>query len=178
MAPFAKGDPKTWGDELFAAIGKYLEAGKQWWLCTSTPPITYCWAFDQDPQQRLGPRVAEEDPSARAQGMLGAGDGASDPFGLIERHAAGHADVSQRLGHLFEGREPGERPAAVLDDRGQHEGRQNPVAGGRKRSEQRVSRGFAARAAPVSSMSFATLRSPTAERANAIPSRRNAASRP
>jgi hypothetical protein len=26
VAPFAKGDPKTWGDELFAAVGKHLEA--------------------------------------------------------------------------------------------------------------------------------------------------------
>ena len=26
VAPFAKGDPKTWGDELFTAVGKYLEA--------------------------------------------------------------------------------------------------------------------------------------------------------
>jgi HEAT repeats len=27
IAPFAKGDPKTWGDELFAATSKHLEAG-------------------------------------------------------------------------------------------------------------------------------------------------------
>jgi hypothetical protein len=27
VAPFAKGDPKTWGDELFAVTGKHLEAG-------------------------------------------------------------------------------------------------------------------------------------------------------
>jgi hypothetical protein len=27
VAPFAKGDPKTWGDELFAVAAKYLEAG-------------------------------------------------------------------------------------------------------------------------------------------------------
>jgi hypothetical protein len=27
VAPFAKGDPKTWGDELFAVTAKYLEAG-------------------------------------------------------------------------------------------------------------------------------------------------------
>lgn len=27
VAPFAKGDPKTWGDELFATLGKHLEAG-------------------------------------------------------------------------------------------------------------------------------------------------------
>ena len=26
VAPFAKGDPKTWGDELFATLSKYLEA--------------------------------------------------------------------------------------------------------------------------------------------------------
>ena len=26
VAPFAKGDPKTWGDELFATLCKYLEA--------------------------------------------------------------------------------------------------------------------------------------------------------
>jgi HEAT repeats len=27
VAPFAKGDPKTWGDELFATTAKYLEGG-------------------------------------------------------------------------------------------------------------------------------------------------------
>jgi hypothetical protein len=27
VAPFAKGDPKTWGDELFAVTAKHLEAG-------------------------------------------------------------------------------------------------------------------------------------------------------
>ena len=27
VAPFAKGDPKTWGDELFAVVSKYLEVG-------------------------------------------------------------------------------------------------------------------------------------------------------
>src|SRR4029079_17237609 len=27
VGPFAKGDPKTWGDELFTVVGKYLEGG-------------------------------------------------------------------------------------------------------------------------------------------------------
>src|SRR5690349_8303328 len=78
-------------------------------------------ALDQDPQERLGSGVAEEDAAARLERLFGAGQGLADLRRVVDGDPARHADVAQCLRDLLERGELGQAAAVAVDDPGEDE---------------------------------------------------------
>src|SRR5262245_28196996 len=94
---------------------RQLAPGHRFELVADRADLSFVEAFDQDPEQRLGARVADEDPAAPLESLLGLPRRILQLRKLLERHAARGADVAERLRDLLQRRELREADAGLRE---------------------------------------------------------------
>src|SRR5207302_2579597 len=101
--------------------------------------------LEHDTRERLGARVAEEDPPVAAELLLEGGDPLAEPPDRLERRLRPHLDVQEHLRKLLHaGGERGERLPRLSGHAQEYQRRQDAVAAGRPVEEQEMARLLAA----------------------------------